>query len=71
MIAHELGSLRHLDFVLMSMAMLVPLALYTIGRLLIEADDDDDEGGAALFGIAVLALWIVSEFVVLWLSRTR
>jgi Zn-dependent protease with chaperone function len=71
-IAHELGHVRHLDFVLMSMAMLVPLALYAIGRALIEADDDDDdEGGTALFGIAVLALWIVSEFVVVWLSRTR
>lgn len=74
-VAHELGHVRHLDFVLMTMALMVPLVLYVIGRLLvdIDADDDDaDEGsGAALAGAAVLVLWLVSEFVVLWLSRSR
>jgi Zn-dependent protease with chaperone function len=70
-IAHELGHVRHLDMVLMSVAMVVPLTLYMLGRALIDADDDDDDGGSVLLGLAVLVLWLVSEFVVLWLSRTR
>jgi Zn-dependent protease with chaperone function len=45
-----------------------------LARALIDADegnDDDDEGGAALFGLAVFVCYLLSEFVVLWLSRTR
>ena len=72
-IAHELGHIRNRDFVLMTIASVVPLLLYVIARALIESgDDDDDEGGeAALLGAAVFLLYLASEFVVLWLSRTR
>jgi hypothetical protein len=48
------------------------LLLYALARALIDADDgDDDEGGTALLGVAVFVCYLLSEFVVLWLSRTR
>jgi Zn-dependent protease with chaperone function len=73
-VAHELGHVRNRDFVLMTIAAVVPLLLYALARALIDADDggdDDDEGGAALLGLAVFVCYLVSEFVLLWLSRTR
>ena len=72
-VAHELGHVRNRDFVLMTIAAVVPLLLYALARALIDADDDDgdDEGDGVLLGLAVFVCYLVCEFVVLWLSRTR
>jgi Zn-dependent protease with chaperone function len=72
-VAHEIGHIRNRDFVLMTIASIVPLFLYVVARALVESgeDDDDDEGGAGLLGLAVFLLYFASEFVVLWLSRAR
>ena len=72
-VAHELGHVRNRDFVLMTIAAVVPLLLYALARALIDADDDDgdDDGDGVLLGLAVFVCYLVCEFVVLWLSRTR
>jgi Zn-dependent protease with chaperone function len=72
-IAHELGHIRHHDFVLMTIASMVPLFLYVVARALVDSDDDDDddEGGGAELALVAFLLYMLSELVLLWLSRTR
>jgi Zn-dependent protease with chaperone function len=56
----------------MTLASAVPLALYTISWILLDAgDEDDDENPLPILALVTFALYLVSEFVMLWLSRTR
>ncbi len=64
-IAHELGHVEHWDFVVMTIATLVPMLLYQLyvfGRHV-------DAARPVAFG--AYAAYFVSQFVVLLLSRTR
>lgn len=72
-VAHEIGHAAHWDMALMTLAQLVPMVLYYIYRFLIEVDTDDERVQAATTGVAIGAflLYIFSEYVVLWFSRTR
>ncbi len=78
-VCHELGHVRNRDFQLMTIASLVPAALYfiAVGLLHAASDDDgdaDDEGGGLVFLVAALAafiLYFVSELLLLSLSRAR
>jgi Zn-dependent protease with chaperone function len=66
-VAHELGHARNWDMALMTMANLVPLLLYFLYRLAV--DRGKDKGW--LVGLGAYVVYIVSEYIVLWLSRTR
>jgi heat shock protein HtpX len=71
-VAHELGHIAHWDFVVMTMAAAIPLLLYVIyittysGRR-----KGRSEGYAALVGLLSYLAYIVSQYVVLLLSRIR
>ncbi len=72
-IAHELGHVRNWDMVLMTLANLVPLVLYYIYRLGIRLGAGRGKGKEFSWAVALGAfvLYIVSEYIVLWFSRTR
>ncbi|UCG78890.1 MAG: M48 family metalloprotease [Nitrospirota bacterium] len=74
-IAHEIGHAVHWDMLLMTIAQMVPLLLYYVYRTLVRMDTSDSEnkGNQAKVVVAIGAyvLYIVSEYIVLWFSRTR
>ncbi len=74
-VAHEIGHAVHWDMLLMTIAQLVPLLLYYLYRSLMRAarsgDKGKDKGGAGMIAVGAYLLYIVSEYLVLWFSRTR
>lgn len=75
-IAHELGHIAHWDFVVMTVAAVVPLIFYVIHvatREISFTDDDNIVIAAVMITIAVLSYiaYIVSHYIVLLLSRIR
>lgn len=72
-VAHEMGHARNWDMVLMTIAHLVPLLLYWIYRIAIRLGDRGGRGKEFAWPVAIGAflLYIVSEYIVLWFSRTR
>ncbi|MBN2373228.1 M48 family metalloprotease [bacterium] len=73
-VAHEIGHAKHWDMLIMTVAQLVPLILFYIYNTLIRmrSKRDDDSGGYRVaVAIGAYILYIVSEYLVLWLSRTR
>ncbi len=74
-VAHELGHAVHWDMFLMTIAQLVPLLLYFVYRSLIRmrrAGRNNKSAGARIaIAIGAYVLYIISEYVVLWFSRTR
>jgi Zn-dependent protease with chaperone function len=83
-LAHELGHIKHWDVVVMTLASLIPLLLYLVARVLLDAsgsasrnrsgDSQNNNQGAAyvgLVGLVALVLYFVSEYIVLFLSRIR
>lgn len=71
-VGHELGHAAHWDLLLMTAAEAVPLLL-AIVRTKLESDADGGGAKKARDSLAriVFAAEIASEYVVLWLSRTR
>jgi heat shock protein HtpX len=73
-VAHEIGHAKHWDMLIMTAAQLVPLLLYYIYRILIRVKSegkDKSAGPRMAIAIASYILYIVSQYFVLWLSRTR
>jgi Zn-dependent protease with chaperone function len=72
--AHEIGHAKHWDMLIMTAAQLIPLVLYYVYRTLISMKGNgEDKSAAPRLAIAITSyiLYIISEYVVLWLSRTR
>jgi Zn-dependent protease with chaperone function len=71
-VAHEIGHAVQWDMLIMTAAQLVPLIAYYLYRTLIRMRSRGRSAGARV-GIAIGAyiVYIVSEYLVLWLSRTR
>lgn len=71
-VAHELGHIVHWDFVVMTIAATIPLALYMIWRFGLGGRRSRDGGGwVVLVAIGAFLAYLVSEFLVLFLSRVR
>jgi Zn-dependent protease with chaperone function/Zn-finger nucleic acid-binding protein len=73
-VAHELGHAHNWDMALMTLANLVPLLLYYLYRVAIQLGGGrDNKGKDYTLAVAVGAyvLYVVSEYIVLWFSRTR
>ena len=77
-VAHELGHAVHWDMLIMTAAMLVPTLLYMVFRFGFSLSNNSKlkklkKGGDQLVILALVAfvLYIISEYVVLFLSRTR
>src|SRR5207344_416074 len=58
---------------LMTIAQLVPLLLYFVYRTALQGRGGKGEGGGyrAAVGVGAYVLYVASEYVVLWFSRTR
>ena len=77
-VAHELGHASHYDMLFMTVAQLVPLVMYGIFEILIRTDNkkssssnNDSSGYGALIAVIAYILYVISNYIVLWLSRTR
>ena len=71
-VAHELGHIVHRDMLVMTAVQIVPLVLYAIYEMFTNVDSSDsDNKNAAIVGWIAYALYIVCQYVILWLSRTR
>lgn len=72
-VSHELGHAVHYDMFLMTAAQIIPLVLYYIYDITVSSasDSDEDASSLAIIGLAAYVLYIISEYVILWFSRTR
>lgn len=77
-LAHELGHIKHWDFVVMTVIKIVPLFLYHIYRVAKDAlsntgksKKDKAAGYLAVAMIAAYLAYFISEYLVLFVSRIR
>ncbi len=70
-VGHELGHAVHYDMLFMTVAQLVPLILYAIYEICVKDRSDNSKGGGQLVGLIAYILYVISNYVILWLSRTR
>jgi Zn-dependent protease with chaperone function len=71
-VAHEIGHIVHWDFVVMTLAAFVPVMLYWIFRLLGGDGGRDRKSRAPVqLVIAVYLIYLLSEYLILFLSRAR
>ncbi|MBN1439888.1 MAG: M48 family metalloprotease [Anaerolineales bacterium] len=72
-VAHELGHIAHWDFVVMTMAAAIPLVLYVLYITIRGSGRQKYRSGgyAALIGLLSYAAYIISQYIVLMLSRIR
>ncbi|MGD9496928.1 MAG: M48 family metalloprotease [Armatimonadota bacterium] len=72
-LAHEMGHIVHWDFVVMTVAATVPLILYYIYRFGVRAGGGRrrDGGVVLLVAIGAFVAYLISQYIVLLLSRVR
>ena len=75
-VGHELGHAKHYDMVFMTVAQLVPLVLYGIYETFTRSNsksssNNNSSGYLEMIGLIAYILYVLSEYIVLWLSRTR
>ena len=75
-VGHELGHAKHYDMVFMTVAQLVPLVLYGIYETFTRSNsksssNNNNSGYLEMIGLIAYILYVLSEYIVLWLSRTR
>lgn len=73
-IGHELGHVAHYDMLVMTVAQLIPLVFYAIYEGCINSSNnssDNDNNYQWVIAIVAYVLYIISQYIVLWLSRTR
>lgn len=74
-VAHEIGHAAHYDMLFMTMAQLVPLVLYGLYEIFNSVEEknnnDNTSGYAQLISWIAYILYVISNYVILWLSRTR
>ncbi|MCB9665701.1 MAG: M48 family metalloprotease [Alphaproteobacteria bacterium] len=70
--AHELGHVRHYDFLVMTLAQVLLMLLYEV-YFWARYADDGEERDARLWVVALAAYvaWWIGYYLVQWLSRTR
>ena len=70
-VGHEIGHIVHLDMLVMTAVQIVPLVLYAVFELCTKSDNDNSDNKAAIVGYIAFVLYIISQYFILWLSRTR
>ena len=71
-VAHELGHVVHYDMLFMTAVQVVPLVLYAIYEAFANSNsNDNNDNKAAIVGWVAYVLYIISQYIILWLSRTR
>ena len=69
-VGHELGHAVHYDMLFMTVAELVPLLLYGIYEICFSDIENNSKYGQ-IIGIVAYILYLLSNYIILWLSRTR
>ena len=73
-VGHELGHVVHYDMLFMTVAQVVPLMLFFIYSALSGRDNNssnNSSGYGEIIAIIAYILYIISQYIILWLSRTR
>lgn len=74
-VAHEMGHAVHYDMFFMTIAQIIPLILRWIYEMTIRANskgkDSKAKDYAAIIGIIAYILHVITQYVILWFSRTR
>lgn len=71
-VGHEIGHIVHMDMLFMTVAQVVPLVLYAIYEAFAKHNNNDrDNNKAAIVGYIAYILYVISQYIILWLSRTR
>lgn len=73
-IAHEVGHIKHKDMVVMTAVSVIPVIAYYIARFTIWGNRDRDRrdvGSAIVIGVVAFFIYIISNLLVLALSRMR
>ena len=75
-VAHEIGHAVHYDMLFMTVAQVVPMVLYyiyaTLSKSGNKSSSNNDKGNyTALIAVVAYVLYIISQYIILWLSRTR
>ena len=70
-VAHEMGHIVHYDMLFMTAVQVVPLVLYAVYEMLARSNNDSDNNKAAAVGWIAYILYVISQYVILYLSRTR
>ena len=71
-VGHELGHAVHYDMLLMTAAQIVPLVLYAIYEACMDTKgNSNDSGKGALVGLIAYVLYVISNYIILALSRSR
>ena len=73
-VAHEIGHAVHWDMLVMTMAYLVPLVSYYVYRTLVRVrvrGRDKSAGARLAIALTSYLVYVISQYLVLWLSRTR
>jgi len=74
-VAHELGHIVHWDFAVMTVAQLVPIFLYQIYRVVLKSgkkgSKKKDSGQLVFIAYGAYILYLISDYIVLYLSRVR
>ena len=69
-VAHEIGHIAHWDFIVMTLATLVPVLLYWMYRALGGGGSERKRAPVQVV-VAVYLMYVVSEYLILLLSRAR
>jgi Zn-dependent protease with chaperone function len=69
-VAHEVGHIAHWDFVVMTLAALVPVLLFWIYRVLGGGEGRKSRAPVQVV-VLVYLMYVVSEYLILFLSRAR
>ena len=72
-VAHELGHAVHYDMFFMTVAQIVPLILRWIYEVTVNSNNNGDGKSkyTAIIGIVAFVLHVITQYVILWFSRTR
>ena len=69
--AHELGHIKHLDFIVMTVANTLLMILYEIYVVFTRMRSNSKNNPLPIIGLISLIFWLIGTYVVLYLSRTR
>jgi Zn-dependent protease with chaperone function len=72
-VAHELGHIKNRDFIVMTFAAAVPIALYVLARSALWSSSARGRGALYIFAVVAVsyAIYVLSHYLVLFLSRVR
>ncbi|MCD6371790.1 MAG: M48 family metalloprotease [Candidatus Aenigmarchaeota archaeon] len=70
-IAHEIGHINHKDMIVMTLVGSIPVIAYHVYRFLMYSEDERRKGGALMVALTAFLVYLVSNLLVLLLSRLR